>query len=154
MIVLTIAGFLISLLSCQQERNIESSQVLTVENDSIIRWIERSKDETLSNEEQAEWLQIALQEARNQPDDSLKAEYLSQISLQYKKRKDSLQFRKTSKEALELAITRRYRARVVACGRPAFEAFEREGITLQIPVGDPVGEHRLENAHRVAHGAR
>ena len=101
--IFTFGWLIFGLLSCQPDQRKGSNNKLTAENDSIVRWLERSSDEALSIEEQGVWLAKALEEVRNQPDDTIKTEYFSQISLQYLRRKDSLQFRKTNRESIALA---------------------------------------------------
>ena len=102
--IFTLGWLCLSLLCCQPELRKDSTEGLSAENDSIQSWIERSKNKVISSEEQANWLEKALELAKQQPEDSLKSEYFSQISLQYLRRKDSLRFRRTSKETVALAL--------------------------------------------------
>ena len=100
LIVLTI------ITACQHE-NSEIAGALTAEQDSILIWIDRSKNSELSAEDQNEWLEKALKNAADLAEDSLKTEIFSQISLAYLRKKDSLKFRKTSRETIDLAIIAR-----------------------------------------------
>ena len=95
---------LIGFVQCGQKDSNAQNPSVTYLNDSIAIWLEKSNDPKLSEEEQQEWLNKAHTEVRNRQDDSLKTEYLSKISLAYLKRKDSLNFRKTSRETMALSM--------------------------------------------------
>ena len=93
----------ITIVQCRQKEANVADAPIDNSNDSITIWLDRSNDPKLSPEEQKEWLSKSYSEASSRPDDSLKTEFLSKISLAYLKRKDSLNFRLTNRETSALA---------------------------------------------------
>ena len=72
--------------------------------DSIQEWIRIAKNgEELSLENRKQYLVDAQNKAMNIPNDTLKLEQLSNISLAYKKLEDSLEFRKTNQLVMEMS---------------------------------------------------
>lgn len=100
--VMVVGGSLAGLLSCKEKREAASADAHLAK-DSVYVWIERSKQPELTSEKQAAWLSRAYDEVSSRQDDSIKVEFLSRISLQYLRMMDSLRFRETSSETLELA---------------------------------------------------
>ena len=94
----------ISFIQCGSKESNSTNLPSNFPNDSISVLLDNSNDPKLSQEEQREWLEKAYSEVIDRPDDSLKTEYLSKISLAYLKRKDSLNFRKTNRQTMELSI--------------------------------------------------
>ena len=93
-----------SFVHCEQKPSDKTTKQSTDPSDSITVWIDRSNDPKLRPEEQDKWLSRAYDETYKRPDDSLKTEYLSKISLAYLRRKDSLKFRLANKETMAVAI--------------------------------------------------
>ncbi len=100
--LLLVSLFLTMAIACQSEKS-EDITAMTEEQDSILSWIERAKNSDLPANIRQKWLEKALDEASDLSEDSLKTEIYSKISLAYLKKKDSLNFRKTSRQTIELA---------------------------------------------------
>ncbi len=94
---------LICFCGCMQQKAQHTAGESKAEHDSILVWIERSSTEQLSQVEREEWLNKSLVAVVKLPDDSIKVDYYSQISLEYLRRNDSLKFRNASKKTMALA---------------------------------------------------
>ncbi|MGB5236617.1 MAG: sensor histidine kinase [Flavobacteriaceae bacterium] len=94
---------LILFAGCMQQKPNSASGGLKTEHDSILLWIEGSNASQLSTAEREGLLNKALEMVENLPDDSLKLEYSSQISLNYLRKNDSLKFRNATKKTMALA---------------------------------------------------
>ena len=92
----------ILLISCK-EQNKNTPSELVIGKDSVLTWINRSKDTQFTTQEQETWLEKAVDAADQHPVDSMKLKYYSQISLRNLRSRDSLNFRKTSKKVMKLA---------------------------------------------------
>ena len=93
--------FLSGCTSKQNSNNIPSKKANS--SDSISIWIANSSNEKYSLKKRLNFLEKAYTKNKEKPKDTSAVKTLSQISLQYSILNDSLEFRKTNKETMELS---------------------------------------------------
>ena len=93
--------FIIIALACSCNQNKSTSNDLqSSKTDSIQKWLYRAQSNQASNETKSFYLEKAHKESKKLTNDSLKNTYLTRLSFNYLKLKDSLKFRKVNKEAM------------------------------------------------------
>ena len=100
----TLYAFLILLaLSCNRQNTPNSNSSDELKNDSIFTWIKQINKNDIPIEEKALILKKAHLAADKSPNDPLKPSYFSKLSLAYLKLEDSLQFRTTNRQSMQLS---------------------------------------------------
>ena len=94
--------FSLAMNSCTP-KNKEPEVTTSIENDSVLSWVEQGRNTEFTKEERAKFLEKALKTAEVSESDSLKNIYYSRLSLAYLKLEDSLRFRTINRKSLALA---------------------------------------------------
>ncbi len=103
-IKVVLLGFLLSFPTCQNRADNNIIKNYNSSTDSILSWVDQSKSSKFSTQEKLNLLQKATLLTEKLSNDSLRANCFSKISLGYYKLNDSIQFRKTNKQALQASI--------------------------------------------------
>ncbi|MEJ1222125.1 tetratricopeptide repeat-containing sensor histidine kinase [Sediminicola sp. 1XM1-17] len=91
------------LTACQNRNNNDSKNENISQNDSVLTWIQLSRNNDFPDEQRLDFLKKAVDYTYTISNDSLKANYFSKISLSYLRLNDSFSFRKTNFKASELS---------------------------------------------------
>ena len=83
--------------------NKEPEVTTSIQNDSVLSWVEQGRNTEFPKEERAKFLEKALKAAEVSEPDSLKNIYYSRLSFAYLKLEDSQQFRTINQKSLALA---------------------------------------------------
>ncbi len=95
---------LLVLIGCIESGTHSGIEDDAVDRDSIFSQIRKGRDVTLAPDVRQEYLEKAYKNAEKSKNDSLKIKYLSRLSIAYLRLGDSLLFRKTNSETINLAI--------------------------------------------------
>ncbi len=90
-------------VSCSKSNTLDSSSLKEGENDSIFKWIKQGNKSDNPIEEKTLILKKAHLAADKSTNDTLKPRYFSKLSLAYLKLKDSLLFRTTNRQSMQLS---------------------------------------------------
>ncbi len=89
--------------SCNKGKNSITEGRTSIDNDSVLIWIQEGKNTNIPIEIRGKKLLRAYKAAKKNDDDSLKTNYFSQLSLAYLWLNDSLNFRNTNRKTILLA---------------------------------------------------